>query len=499
MEGKDVVTRLEGDLSPGGELGSVLEDIRQQDSQFAGTIKAGMDSAAADGRRAAEALLDAGASPQQALDEGYRVAGEQLGELLLNLYGHRERLNRETDLLDSLVDELTEWYVDRFHREMKQFLAEQFLQMRREYEKRYEWHTGLKDGMKMLRAKIYALGGNTAASPSTETRPLLEQLVDEYLSKEKITSFVKQLDTSLQKHVTERWSQTTANVLRDALVAARGSASAWSHPLNLALESELDIASKSALAGLAAAGASTVMLAAGWHTLAWAISGIFAPMLLAGIALTLFAAMLGRDRTVSKVQKKLLEQEEKSTREMKENMLPRMRIEVESANRKTAANLKEFVFHKVVGKFQPRLLDRLIQHLEKHLENIGSAVGGGESLTATNSCGQWLSRARESLARDDEISAALFGCLAFEQRLRELNRSLELGFDFRRPHHNRAFIDTLANTKKVKPDTISKLRSLKSRRDMFTHRMHLVVTSSVGKRRKQVARFLKDLEQSAAL
>ena len=98
--------------------------------------------------------------------------------------------------------------------------------------------------------------------------------------------------------------------------------------------------------------------------------------------------------------------------------------------------------------------------------------------------------------RGDELAAAMFGALAFEQMLRDLNRKHDIGFDFRVPHHNRAFLDRLASTGKVDTETLGRLRSLKSRRDTFTHRMHHIASLPESRRSKVVKRYLGELAEA---
>ena len=175
----------------------------------------------------------------------------------------------------------------------------------------------------------------------------------------------------------------------------------------------------------------------------------------------------------------------------------RFKLDLEKLNTEAAKRIKKLVFEEIVGTFEPGLLNDLIKALEDAMEELATSSFVADEARGLPH-GAWLERANASMDAGDELAAAMYGSLAFEQLLRDLNRSLGIGFDFRVPHHNSRFLDKLNNSGKASPSMVGKLWSLKSRRDMFTHRMHQVAAMSTGKRTKLVRRFLGDLAKVAA-
>ncbi len=326
-------------------------------------------------------------------------------------------------------------------------------------------------------------------------KTLLEKVFEDHLNEAVVKSFTEKLGEELEAALKLQWFEAAHKAEREVAgtwekMSLRGSSVGVAE-----FTTEMDDASKVGIVGLTATATSTAVLAAGWHTLAWSVTGLFLPLLPVVIAATLGTAWLRKDKALEKLLKTVGEQENKFRQSVEQDIRYRMRLEVDRGNRETATRAKEKVFRKAIGNFTPSLLNQLMRGLEDHLDNLALKSGDENTSTASMGQDQWLARAKKTLETNDELAAGMYGALAFEQLLHGINRKREMAFNFRMPHHNRAFIDRLAEDNRVPKDQIHLLRSLKHRRDMFTHRMHHVIAMPDGQRGRMVSRFIRDLEK----
>lgn len=512
MTREAVVATLRGQIKKLAVVEDVLDTIGEQDKEYAGRIRGAVRSAMRD---AAGVLEDhpEGDTGGSAWAEAYQHLSGQLSELTFNLFGQRERFIRKTEALDAAAARHTDWMVETYEQMFVTFLGGQFDALRADLKSDHQWYSGLEDAGRKVSGgavKIWnkAAGALSKLDPDlnklragTEPdwdRSLLERLYEKYLSGKSIERFTAQLGRELQTGLAQRWKQTTEEVISDIVVAFEEGQKG--HRLETALSADLlDDASRVALYGMAAATTATVVLAAGWHTLAWSLSGLFLPLLPVVAIATAATALVRKDRALTKLLEKVGEQERTLAESVRQGAQYKMRLEIQRANQQRADQTRQEIFHRVIGRFEHRKLDRLLRAFEDLLDELSAASRSADPTGEAIAGVDWFARGKASLDSGDELAAAMYGSLAFEQTLRDINRRLSLGFDFRVPHHNRAFIDRLAGSGKGAATLVGALRSLKSRRDMFTHRMHQLAAMSEGRRTKTVRRYFADLEEARGL
>jgi hypothetical protein len=499
-----------------GSLQSALEKqisaIAAEDRRYGGALKARLRSIDLEAGDLERDLLEQGEAPDEARSAVARLRAEQASEVLLGLYAERERFNREAERLHGTARRVTDETVANYERMTLAFYRGQFEKIREDLHQNHRWSTGLEDMSKNLYrsgretvVKLNALWTETTGNGKKEVaklndaaRPLLEALFAEHLSPGVIERFFASLQESLDNSARQHWENALEETLH-GLVASSARADGRLHSGFADLPTaELDEASKMALFGLSAALTSTAVLAAGWHTLAWSLSGLLLPLLPVLAIATVATAVTRKGKALEKLRGLVDTQEKRLAQTVQRADVYRLRHDVQQASQKTAKRLEREVFHRAVGAFEPSKLDALLRGLEDTLDQLSaeSAPTSNEPMEKTPSL-PWLDRARTALSGGDDLAAAMYGCLAFEQLLRDISRRLDIGFDFRVPHHNRAFLERLKERNAIPGDSLALLRSLKGRRDMYTHRMHQVAVLPEGRRRKMIGRFLEDLGKIA--
>ena len=427
----------------------------------------------------------------------------ELAELLFELYSHREQYLRHTESLDAKAVELTDWTVENSEKMLKSFVHAQLENARSEIREKHAWYTEFTtaaDGVAEL-AKWFGgkLGDSKSKNSKDKEKPKFEsflaQVVSNHLSQDHIEKFMETLRADLNAHLDAKWRESVSLASKGMSGAIENLSVRNSFAASSLQSMGMGDGTKTALIGLTAATTSTVVLAAGWHTLAWSLGGLFFPLLPVVALATLGVAVFREGEEKKKLIKAVDDYETQLGQTIESDARYRMRVEVQKGNAKTADDLRTILFHTYVGKFNPALFNRLIRGMEdwlNALEKNTAYTPLSDHVDGIN----WRAKARQSLDAGEDLSAAMYGALAFEQLLREINRQKRVGFNFRVPHHNRAFIDTLEQRRVLPPEKIAILRSLKRSRDTFTHRMHLFAAMPEAKRRKIVSRFIGELGEA---
>ena len=487
----------------------ILEQIKRSDAGYFERFHSRIISRIEEANKATSSAIEMGIDAGEASDIGLRVLLEEVGDIALEQYAVRERYARKVEAFDVDAVRFTDQAIGDYERTMLDFLGKQFQAVRADLEADHSWYSGFQDTGRTIGSKSKELKNwverkldSTTNVPGQDPKKndwekvSLERITENHLADTVIEEFTAKLGREIETDLQNKWSNTVKGVESDLqqswLKLDDRSDLQGPHKFS----PEMDAGSKAAIIGLGAASVGVVVLAAGWHTLAWSLGGLFLPALPVVIAASIGFAFLGKEAALKKSIEVVNDQEKAITESVKQSVRYRMHADLARFNKDYAETLKRKFFGKYIGNFEPVLLDKLIRAFEDYLDELGNVADVTVVKGHENADVHWLGRARDTLENGDELAAAMYGSLAFEQILRDINRKASLGFNFRVPHHNRAFIDRLAHSGKVTSETISNLRSLKHRRDTFIHRMHHVAAMPGGKRSRMVGRFIGDLEKA---
>ncbi|MFO8079046.1 MAG: hypothetical protein R6V07_01965 [Armatimonadota bacterium] len=481
-------------------LGDLVRSISRQDPGFGGRLRKRLDRVMqahdAEGPDASLGDLERDVITQ--------TQNAELFETVFEFYSLREQYLRHADAIDSKVKDLSRWASEHAEQMLLSFVRAQMDKARADIRTGSKWYTGAQqiasDTWSVVKWADKTLDDKLDGKKPTRERPkyksFFEKNVSKHFNEEMVRSFTEKLGAELDEQLGERWAENARSVEREASRAFSKMAARNVFAASSLRDVGLDDGTKTALIGLGAAATSTAVLAAGWHTLAWSLGGMFLPLMPVVAVATVAVAMFRQGAEVKKMMKALDAYQQSLEQALRDNVRYRIRTELDAVNRARANDIKRAVFERYIGTFERSLFEQLIRTLEDWGSELLAAGESVEDSTRDPATGErWTSLAREALDRGDDLPAAMYCALAFEQLLRDLNRKLRVHFNFRVPHHNRAFIDTLEDRQLLSPDQISRLHSLKRSRDTFTHRMHLLASMSEARRGKAIRNFIDQLEE----
>ncbi|NOZ85865.1 MAG: hypothetical protein GXP49_06315 [Deltaproteobacteria bacterium] len=510
-----------------GKTGRILNEIRQADPGFAGRIYSLLGSSAAfNGYDPGHIVgsvhdIDLDADLDADLDIDGEAAAERIGEALLLCYSLREQYMRKVDNLDKFAGNLSSETAKIYKEMVTRFIADAFKKIVIDLENDHKWYTGFKDSYYIISSTFsnglahiiektaQKTGSDRLKGLATDLHgsnkggnTLLEQIFKRHFSEEIIRGFKETLSKDLERDLAQRWQDKVQSINKELQIGhvTKGqwaAGSTYEEPLKFISYMD-DPGMKWIIRGIGTSAVSTLMLAAGWHTMQWALTNLFLPLLPVVAGASALAAKKNEESTLNTIKEELNKQKDIFITIENEYADYKLRFELENLNAMEAQQVKTNIFRIIVGSFDMALLNELIQNLEEVTEEIW-AVSRSTGDRSGPSHSVWLDRARSMLEADDELAAAMYGSLVFEQLLRDMNRTMSLGFDFKTSHHNSRFLYVLETRNLLDESGVSDLRSLKARRDMFTHRMHQVAVMSAGKRKRMVQRFLRDLEKAGRL
>jgi len=469
----------------------VLKKIGAQDPRWAGN---------------AVAEIDAAQESIRASDDGTgaliaETGTEELSRIALGKYALRERYARNVEQLDRHAAEFTDWMVKTYRDMVLAYSSDRFNAIRADIESGYEWDTGLRDAGRQVadlwnryeRWLTRPEGKPDHRPPPAHRVTFLEEIVARHFTEDLFRRFCEKTEADLSVALTEKWKAVFFRLESDLDLSMRQLVLREDIPGFSRMETGWNAGSATAVIGLGAAMTSTVVLAAGWHTLSWAIGGLFLPLLPVVMLASVGVAVWRKDVEKQKLIDSVTSQQKRFEQSISDTIEYRTRAAFAAANQETVRKARRLSFEKVVGRFDAALLDEYIRALEDTLDELVHANRTGPDREQIDR--GWLARAEKALADGDDLAAAMYGSLSFEQLLHDLNRKYAMNFNFRVPHHNRAFIDVLARNERATPQIVSALRGLKTKRDLFTHRMHQVAAINEGRRTRMIRKFLEELRE----
>ena len=169
------------------------------------------------------------------------------------------------------------------------------------------WHTGLREtarktgslvnitqrGVNSIRSMV--TDENLEDAPLIDTRTVVEQTIDRYLNREEIQADIEKILESAEGRFIASWKRVidqnapSSAELRafSSLAPDRGSA---------VTEFQISAADGTFMMGMSSALAATLGLAAGWHTITWALLNVFPPAAAFAVLATVIVAVFTRDK-----------------------------------------------------------------------------------------------------------------------------------------------------------------------------------------------------------
>jgi len=211
--------------------------------------------------------------------------GEQLIKTRYEFEMHNQEVKRQ--FVQMFKEKLTD-FMDRTGQSIKNDLSDDY-----GYFTPIEdiWDSA-KDKVSEIYESIFGNEENMNNSGST----LKEKIFHKYLSEE----ITKEEMDRIFSGCLEMTKQSWINYLNDYDFRMPDMTSSLGRSGQAQIDSEMSMATKTLLGGLTAITTSTFVLAAGWHTLAWSLSGLFLPALPVILVTTVLVSIAGKDMQLKK-------------------------------------------------------------------------------------------------------------------------------------------------------------------------------------------------------
>jgi len=412
---------------------------------------------------------------------------DEFNEIYIELANRRSYYFREiAEPCDLYEKESVELFKKRFIDEVNDNIKQRFMKIREDIQRRYDEQRNSGIISKLFRNTLGPVLGLILKDD------FVKEVVNKHIEDEDMRQYVENFLKQLDRERIEGWIKKEKS-LAESLKNQTGAASYLIISAGSPdIQEDLSTASKVGGASVAAVAGSTAILAAGWHTLTWAMSGLFIWAMPVALVVTGIISAINKDSEHNKLMKSIEDTEADYLEKINEYFLYRILPEIASDNNKLCHEIKKEVFAKKIGRFEVELLDQLIYKLEDYINllRIKIAEVSGECQSNLSS---WLIKADNLLKEGDNVTAAIVSSHAFEDLLHQLNIKFGTKFNFRQQGHNQVFIDNLATNNLINEEHRRLLHSLRERRNNFTHRIHLFSMWNKNRQTKEVKRFIDDL------
>lgn len=476
------------------------------------------------GPLSASGLLDA--TSQRVIPPAAHTATNELREQEAALVRLVTDLNRlwarySTKLTESYAvqNQVEELVVTRVRSDVEEFFSAARAHVFERILHEHRWYTGLQDGGKVVArktvdgARLIATGTVKATKrviawvertmPSraadqgtlpTESPggPATVAATDDSASQTSEHQAVQFIEVILAEHVNQELIGQAVNA--SLAKAADEVRSLWAHTLERLLESaervdgplsqyfaigrpgeaELDRSFEILVSGSLSAVGATLALAAGWHTIWWALAHLFPGAILGAALLAGLYAWFNKDRAREKIRENAMSVIDALRERVTADVEVYIRKDARENARRTGANLRRLLFRAQVGaSFDPELLADLIRALESLLDQVSRrshAVETRQEAVLRRRLETALQLAGTRLDADDLPGAAFMLGQAIELLLRVIGTRLGQGSaSTTRQGYMLEFIDLMRNEGLVTKEQGTRLHRLRQQRNWLFH------------------------------
>lgn len=286
---------------------------------------------------------------------------------------------------------------EQFFNEISDALAEYFdakLQiMFSELGKNYKWHTGLTDSgkkvtsianysKKLLKKGLDKIGHDILNDKEiVDTKNVMEHILGSHLNFKLVSKDIGNIMEEASNRYKSKWEQEIKTQAPD--LSKLRAFSSYNSNFSIKIGFELGMAEQTFAIGISSAIVGSIGLAAGWHTLSYALLNVFPPISIFAALGTLIVAVLTKNKAVENQKSKIKEavkqyhkqfllQIETEKMEKLENKTLR-----EAMNEQSKHIIQETVkqWNKAIsGKFNIEHYRLIISGFEKHLTLIDRCI-----------------------------------------------------------------------------------------------------------------------------
>jgi len=299
---------------------------------------------------------------------------------------------RENTLWQFAFD-LTEQFFELIANALADYFDEKLKIMISELEKNYKWHSGLKDSGKKvasivnLSKKLVKKGFDKIGydilddREIVDTKSLVEYILNSHLHIDLVSKDIGRIMEEASNRYKSRWEQEIKTQSPD--LNKLRAFSSHNNNLGINIGFEFGMAEQTFVIGISSAIVGTIGLAAGWHTLTYALLNVFPPIAVFAALGTLIVAVLTKDKALDNRKKQIKE----AVKQYHKQFL--LQIEVERIEELGNKNLREAMNEQskqiiketvrqwskaISGKLNVEHYRMIISGFEKHLALIDECI-----------------------------------------------------------------------------------------------------------------------------
>jgi len=281
----------------------IFEELRSRDPERVAGLEEALHSRVKESR---ELLATAHSSHDRLRYALYRQATE-IADFTGPLRGVSHMLVARENELRKHAFICTEQFFTDLTRALDVYFDQKRVLMEEHVRSESAWHTGLRDtarktatlvnlaqrGVNSVRGLV--TNENPADDPMVDTRTIVEQTIDAYLDRGEVQADIEKILESAEARFIASWKRvidqnapSSADLKAfSGLAPDRGAAST---------EFQVSAADGTFLMGMSSAVAATLGLAAGWHTITWALLNVFPPAAAFAVLATVVVAVFTREK-----------------------------------------------------------------------------------------------------------------------------------------------------------------------------------------------------------
>jgi len=214
---------------------------------------------------------------------------------------------------------LTEEFFDIISDKLDEYFKSKIKSMYSEINNNSKWYSGMRDSFqklgvvinyptKLLKKGINRIGLKDSIYDSEiiNTHGMTEQLLANHLSPDKVLEDISQILEKANKQYKNKWDNEI-KIQSPDLNQLKTFASSKGKNINISIGFELGLAEQTLAVGITSAVAGSIGLAAGWHTLTYAMLNVFPPVAIFAVLGTIIVAVFTKEGALENRKKQINE------------------------------------------------------------------------------------------------------------------------------------------------------------------------------------------------
>ncbi len=209
-------------------------------------------------------------------------------------------LSRQNELLKFVI-EVNESFFDQLYEKVDIYFYNKKLKIFKEIDINSKWHTGIVDSSR----KGLSMINRGLNKEVFYDKTLVEDILEKHLGKDELAKEISKIFQDSMDDYEKQWQKKTQDLSK--VLKHDYSLMAINHSYNLNYKFEMGIAEQTFLTGISSALAGSLGLAAGWHTITYAMMNVFPPVAIFTVIASIVTGIATQDAATEKRKKQVEE------------------------------------------------------------------------------------------------------------------------------------------------------------------------------------------------